>query len=543
MRVIVYDKNTQKKDFTNYGLGKLRKIRSCKVIEELNGRYEVELEVDRDDSKAGYLKKWAIVSVDGQLFRIVSVVQSDINNTIKVVAQHIFYDLDFGFIEDRKAEDKTLDEALEIGLPQDMWGVFTHSSDITSKKNIYFVKNNGVNAIFRIIERWGMGELVRDNFHYAVNLSKGADKGVTFTYKKIDEIEVTEVTDDVVTRIYPVGNDGITLDEKYITIPNWSTEEYLPYHITKEVKYEADNQGDLRVLATEHAKSIGISRVNFKMTVNDLLHTELYKDVPQLMAVDVGDIVTIKHSKLNIREKIKVIKKEHELVSDTVTIELGQALDSFFKSVDNSNVSLDTSSLNTLKDGLFYHSNGTFISINNELKEVASIVYAVNQISNLVMYINIFYECVIDGSCTVVVYHDNEVLEFQPTIDIYKGKSVLAFTYPLMSISEGVQHLVSLRLKIDGRMNIPVQNLQVMIKGQGLAGGGAERPHAEIIDTFELSKFDINKLSTKPIDVKVTLQKPKRVILDDKLSTKPLDTFNLDVKCDTINIDFDIYEE
>ena len=46
MKVVVFDKNTRKGFFNTYGYGKLRHLTSCKIIEELNGRYEVELKVD-----------------------------------------------------------------------------------------------------------------------------------------------------------------------------------------------------------------------------------------------------------------------------------------------------------------------------------------------------------------------------------------------------------------------------------------------------------------------------------------------------------------
>ena len=77
MKVIVYDKNTKKGGFNNYGYGKLRLLKKCEITEELNGRYDLELIIDREDPKAHYIKKWALISVDGEIFRVVDKFDND----------------------------------------------------------------------------------------------------------------------------------------------------------------------------------------------------------------------------------------------------------------------------------------------------------------------------------------------------------------------------------------------------------------------------------------------------------------------------------
>ena len=232
MKIIIYDKNTTKGNFTNYGYGKLKLVKKCEITEELNGRYDVELIIDMNDSKSSFLTKWTILSIDGQLFRIINIINNDKENTIKIYAKHIFYDFSYGFVEDKRAEGRTMQEAMQIALPDDFATTYEVSSDIETLNTLYFVKNSGTENIFSLIERWGMGELSRDNFNISINKNKGSDNGVTFTYKKIDAIEITEDVDEVITRLYPTGKDGLTLKEKYIYIPNWSKDDYLPFHIT-----------------------------------------------------------------------------------------------------------------------------------------------------------------------------------------------------------------------------------------------------------------------------------------------------------------------
>lgn len=534
MKIIVFDKNTKIGHFNTYGYGKLREVKECKIIEELNGRYEAEVTVRLSDKRVQYLKKWAILMINGQLFRITNIETKDKEFTVKCYARHIFYDIDFGFIEDNRAENKTMEEALQIAIP-DGFKMFSVKSDITNKKNIYYVKNNGVNAVFRTIERWGEGELVRDNFKIAVNKSKGSDKGVTFTYKKLDAITVTHDLEDVITRLYPTGKEGISLKEKYIEIPQWNEEDYLPYHITKEVKFEdAENEGDLRAYATEYAKKIGLGKTNFKIDVADLLYTDLYQDVPQLMSVEVGDIVTIKHAKLDLRLKVKVIKKEEDLVNKRVILELGQALDNFFKSVDNSNVSVDMPSMEQYVDGLYYYSNGADISIFDDKARGGYLTYSVQFYAHLLVYINVFLECKKDATLSFRVKHDNEYLPLVPTEDITVGNRIISFTYPLLGVKENLRHDLEVEIVCEkGNIIIPKNQLHIMLKGQGISGGGAERPHAEIIEQFDIKRLDTTDLITNT-DVRISLQKPKIHVLSDRANLS-LETFTGILTHDIIN--------
>lgn len=540
MKVLVYDRNALKSVLATYGYGKLTLISKCSVVEELNGRYEAEVVVSLTDSKATYIKKWCILRIEGQLFRVYNTVVNDRNNTITAHARHIFYDLDFGFIEDSRAENKTMEEALLICKPTDLLP-FTPHSDITKKNTIYYVKNNGVNAIFRTIERWGVGELVRDNFDYYVNYSKGSDKGVTFTYKKIEGIEVTNDSDSVVTRLYPTGKDGITLAEKYIDIPQWNDDDYPPYHITKEVKFDsAENEGELRILAKATAENIGLGTTNFKINVSDLLNTDLYKEMRSLIDVEVGDIVTVKHDKLDIRMKIKVIKKEIDHATGKCTLELGQSLDNFFKSVDNSNVSVDMPSLEEFRDGLFYFGNGVEIDLIRESTRLCSLGYALQTRANLLVFINVFLECLEDSKLIFTLHHDNEVLPLKPKLDINKGDRVVSFSYPLLAVQGEIRHQLDVFLEVDGgSIRIPKEQLHVMIKGQGISGGGAERPHAEVIETFNQDVIDFAQIS-KTQNVSISIQKPKVLAYSDTLRGSSR-SFTDIIRDDIIAVSTEIY--
>lgn len=475
MRIIIYDKNTRYNEFTHRGYGTIRDIKSCKIIEELNGRYEVELIVYLTDSKVNYLKKWAILNVNGQLFRINSVKKVDKDSTVTVIAKHIFYDLDFGFIEDRKPENVTMQEALTKAIP-DGFEYFTATSDIEDKNTRYLVKENGVGAVFKVIERWDKGELYRDNFTFSVNESRGTDSGVTFTYKKIDGIELLEESDDIITRLYPTGFDGISLAEKYIYIPNWNEEDYLPFHITREVYFEeAKNEGDLRILAKKEAEKLGLSRCNIKVSVLDLLNTELYDELKSLMYVSVGDIVTIKHDKFDVRYKAKVIKKEEELITGAVVVELGEAISTFVETVTNNNsqsvgaVNVDTTSL---RNELFYYFNGMAIPFKqSKEQQLASMRIATSETTNLMCHISINPNITKSGILKLRITINNEDIQYSPIINLPEGYSVQTISVPFIAVDGGQTKVVKLWGMFDGEGQIDMNCLHMSITGQNIAMG------------------------------------------------------------------------
>jgi len=233
--ICIYDKKTTKGNFESNGLGVLSEALSCIINEELNGDYSLELEYPANSKKSKYLEEWNIIKADGQLFRIYKVEKnSDGRNITKVWAKHIFYDLSYYFIENMKAENCSVKTALEKSLVGELIAVYTVDSDIITANSISVVEKNPVEAIFSIIDIWECGELKRDNFDIRILNSMGEDAGVLIAQgKNIVGLKFNVDTTSVVTKLYPVGKDGIKLTEKYINVPNWDSEKYPPFPIIK----------------------------------------------------------------------------------------------------------------------------------------------------------------------------------------------------------------------------------------------------------------------------------------------------------------------
>lgn len=181
-----------------------------------------------------------------------------------------------------------------------------------------------------ILETWG-GEIERDNFIIKYKQARGMDRGVHVRYgKNIIGIEETINIDTVCTRMMPIGKDGLLLPEKYIDSPYINNYPHPKIRVYEFNDCETVEQ--LRATAQEFMEKnkIDIPPVNYKVDFLELSKTEEYKNYQVLERVYLGDTVTIKHSKLNIDLKCKVIKIKKNILTDRIEeAELGNFRNNF----------------------------------------------------------------------------------------------------------------------------------------------------------------------------------------------------------------------
>lgn len=229
-----------------------------------------------------------------------------------------------------------------------MLTIYTVDSDIITSNSISLEEKNPVEAIFSIINIWECGELKRDNFDIKILNSIGKDAGVLIAQgKNISGLKFNIDTTSVVTKLYPVGKDGIKLTEKYISIPNWDDDQYPPFPIIKKVEFkDAEDEVTLRVLAQEAASVIGLSKVSIDVDFVELSKTKEYEKYKHLKTVNIGDTVIVRHKDFEIDVTVPVVKiKKDILTGVNVKVELGQPKDSILNQ-------LDTASIKTTLDEL-----------------------------------------------------------------------------------------------------------------------------------------------------------------------------------------------
>ena len=147
-----------------------------------------------------------------QAFRITTLEKT--RTKIRFKAYHVFYDSEDYLIEDSYVVEKSCNDALDhLNNATSDLSPFTTLSNINTINSYRCVRKSLYEAINVVLERWG-GHLVRDNWTIKIMDTIGQDNGVTIRYaKNLKSITASYNWDDVVTKLLPVGKDGILLNE------------------------------------------------------------------------------------------------------------------------------------------------------------------------------------------------------------------------------------------------------------------------------------------------------------------------------------------
>lgn len=247
-----------------------------------------------------------------QPFRI-----GNVNKTRKKVtlqAKHIFYDSMNYLIQDSYVVDKNCNQALDhLNSATDNESPFTTLSDVNTIASYRCVRKSLYEAIQVVLERWG-GHLVRDGFNIAIRESIGQDNEVTIRYgKNLKNIQATYNWDNVVTKLMPVGKDGLLLPEVYV----YSTTQYeIPFTKTitfdqaeiESSDYEDENAyeqaliNDLRDKANAYLESNSIPFVNYTLDAN----------VERI--TDIGDTIQVIDERLGINLLTHLISYDYNCI-------------------------------------------------------------------------------------------------------------------------------------------------------------------------------------------------------------------------------------
>ena len=284
------------------------------IHKEDNGSYYLDLETGLEYVDDLVSNKILVANTPQgyQPFRIKNVDKTRKKITLK--ANHIFYDSMNYLIQDSYVVDKNCNQALDhLNSATDNESPFTTLSDVPTIASYRCVRKSLYEAIQVVLERWG-GHLVRDNFEIAIRDSIGADNGVVVRYgKNLKNIQATYNWDNVVTKLMPVGKDGLLLPESYVYS---STQYEIPYTKTitfdqsqiVEEDFEDENAyqqaliTDLRNKATQYLESNSVPSVNYTLDANLERIT------------DVGDTIEVIDERLGINLLTHLIAYDYNCI-------------------------------------------------------------------------------------------------------------------------------------------------------------------------------------------------------------------------------------
>lgn len=302
----------------------------AKVTKEDNGDFYLTLEAGIQ--YADYLTAGRIIVADTpqgpQAFRIADHTKKSTKVSIK--AWHVFYDSKNYLIADSYAANMNCNSALyHFNSATEPKSEFSTISDVQTVDSFRCVRKSLYECIQTVLERWG-GHLVRDNFKIAIRKSIGTDNGVVVRYRKdIKELTCNENWDTVVTKILPVGKDGILLNDQdasaslYVQAPKqWS----IPFTRTVTFSQDIDEKdynndkaayrralvADLKRQAQSYVNAHYMPRVNYTLKANlDRI-------------TDIGDPVQVIDERLGVNIITNVIGFEYDCIQGKYTeIEFG----------------------------------------------------------------------------------------------------------------------------------------------------------------------------------------------------------------------------
>ena len=334
--MILYEKGTT--DFSKNGLGFLTNVLNASVVDALNEEYSLKFEYPINETLSNEIKEERIVKckvADGtqQCFVIKNVSKN--YDKLVITCNHLFYLLLTDLAEDIYPQNLSPKPFFDWILARANYQLpFTTTSDVSTQKTGRYVRRNLVDVILgeennSMVNLFGI-EIKRNNWNIAFNSRVGADRGETLIYgKNITGINVSIDSNEVYTRIMPVGYDGLLLPEKYIDATNINSYPYPKIGIFEfnDIKYDPEEEGAyhtlneaydaLRAAVQElYDNKVNYPKVNIKVDWIELSKTEEYKQYSSLERVHLGDTI---HARIfGLDYETRVIKTTYNPLTNMV---------------------------------------------------------------------------------------------------------------------------------------------------------------------------------------------------------------------------------
>lgn len=361
MKPILFDKTAN--TFTTNGQGRLD-CHSCKVTEERNGEFELEMSIAESALHADQIANDSIIVAKAsqgsglQAFRVYRITKP-LNGIFKVYAQHISYQLSliptmpFEVAASSSACQNTLNGLLSNAVES---CPFTFSTDVTtvasySQKTPASIRSRLGGSEGSVLDQFG-GEFEFDNYDVTLHEDRGVTTPtVTIRYgKNLTDINQEENIANTITGIVPfwADNEGgnlVTLPEKVVYSANASL---YPFKRTVPQDFSADfdeqpTENELRTKAQAFVGDIGVPVVSIKVSFVNLADTEEYKDIAPLQNVNLCDLVNVQFEKYGISTTAKVVKTVYDVLGERYdSIEVGSLRSSLATTITDQNASQAT---------------------------------------------------------------------------------------------------------------------------------------------------------------------------------------------------------
>lgn len=305
--------NSTDRDFSTNGnlcISPLKCIE--KKSKSLNGWY---LSVEVDIKYKSYIKKDILIvtktksMLNPQAFRVAENIEYT-SRKIIFQANHVYLDSEGLFLLDVRPTNLNAISALEyVNERTDSTSPFIVYSDISTPSTSYFIRKNLLEAWSVFEERYS-GFFQFDNWNVSLKQNISIDTDIFLAYgKDLQGVRIFEDWSNVVTRLCPVGPDGLLLDEVYID----SDIKYdVPYTktVTFETSLESDEQTEENLKKELRAKAEAYLTENKYPKISYEITSNVRQDL------DIGYIATVKHPIVDL--KTELIEYEYDVLNENV---------------------------------------------------------------------------------------------------------------------------------------------------------------------------------------------------------------------------------
>ncbi|MDN7145144.1 phage tail spike protein [Liquorilactobacillus mali] len=325
--IVLYD--TTETKFTSNGLGLLDHDIINPIIEEsANGTFKLSFDYPLSGICGSRIGRRMYIKADdpdteGNIFKIYNIEKSD--GMLSIIAFQVANEFNNNWIEHTNIMGKNGQSALDQ-MKSNLTNStrFNFYSDIDSTANSEIVRLNPLTWLIdsstdnSFVNRWG-GEIKRDGFNIRMFKQRGSNNGVQIRWRKnLSSYNVKWDDTTVVTRIRPIGYNGLTLPELYVDSPKLA--DYGD-PIIKEIKYESVKVADensssddniyktvdeaytaLRKLAAKefNENHIDDPTVTADVSMISLKNTREYADVAELETIKQWDTIQLINERDNV---------------------------------------------------------------------------------------------------------------------------------------------------------------------------------------------------------------------------------------------------
>lgn len=211
------------------------------------------------------------------------------------------------------------------------------SSNIDAINTAYYKRMNMYKAIGdsdnSILRRWG-GEILRRQYTLSINKRIGVDRKVSIQSRKnLTGFESSTDVDKLCTRIKPVGYNGITIEgyvdsalindykqiyTREITYPDVKVKDELDPDEGYDTLEQAQEELIRRAKKEFEENKIDELRAEYRIQFELLDKMEETKHIARIERVFIGDTVGVYEKNLNIRLKVRAIRRKYNVLKQRV---------------------------------------------------------------------------------------------------------------------------------------------------------------------------------------------------------------------------------